>query len=73
MALVQCPDCSKEISTEANACPHCGRPRELTFFEKFQNLGKGTGSLGKNLTWLITVPIIIVVILAMSNGCPVPK
>lgn len=26
MALVKCPDCGKEVSTEAKACPHCGRP-----------------------------------------------
>lgn len=24
MALIQCPECKKEISTEASACPHCG-------------------------------------------------
>ena len=26
MALVNCPDCSGQLSTEAIACPHCGRP-----------------------------------------------
>lgn len=26
MALTTCPDCSKEISDAAPACPHCGRP-----------------------------------------------
>lgn len=26
MALIKCPDCSREISTEASACPGCGRP-----------------------------------------------
>lgn len=24
MALIKCPECGKEISTNANACPHCG-------------------------------------------------
>lgn len=28
MALSRCPDCNKEVSTEASACPHCGRPQE---------------------------------------------
>ena len=26
MALVKCPDCAGQLSTEAIACPHCGRP-----------------------------------------------
>lgn len=26
MALITCPDCEKEISDQAAACPHCGRP-----------------------------------------------
>jgi RNA polymerase subunit RPABC4/transcription elongation factor Spt4 len=26
MALVKCPDCGGQLSTEAIACPHCGRP-----------------------------------------------
>jgi len=26
MALVNCPDCGNEISTEAYVCPKCGRP-----------------------------------------------
>jgi hypothetical protein len=26
MPLITCPDCGKEISTAANACPSCGRP-----------------------------------------------
>lgn len=24
MALVTCPDCSKEVSSQAPTCPHCG-------------------------------------------------
>jgi endogenous inhibitor of DNA gyrase (YacG/DUF329 family) len=29
MALIKCPDCGKDVSTEAAACPHCGRPIKL--------------------------------------------
>jgi hypothetical protein len=25
-ALISCPDCGKQISRKASACPHCGRP-----------------------------------------------
>jgi hypothetical protein len=26
MPLYQCPDCHKDVSDQAPACPHCGRP-----------------------------------------------
>lgn len=26
MALTKCPDCNRDVSTEAAACPGCGRP-----------------------------------------------
>lgn len=26
MALIQCPECKKDVSSEANSCPHCGYP-----------------------------------------------
>ncbi len=26
MALIKCPDCGGQLSTEAISCPHCGRP-----------------------------------------------
>lgn len=29
MALVQCPDCGRDVSTMAKACPNCGHPVEL--------------------------------------------
>ena len=28
MALIQCYECSREISDKAPACPHCGAPAE---------------------------------------------
>ncbi len=26
MALIKCPECEKDVSTEAVTCPHCGYP-----------------------------------------------
>ena len=26
MALLNCPACSKQVSSDARGCPHCGRP-----------------------------------------------
>lgn len=28
MALVSCPDCRREMSDQAPACPGCGRPHD---------------------------------------------
>lgn len=26
MALIECPECEKQISSAAESCPHCGNP-----------------------------------------------
>ena len=33
MALIKCPECTKEISSEALSCPHCGYPVHGSFGE----------------------------------------
>ena len=33
MSLTTCPDCSREVSDEAPACPHCGRPMKAQTVE----------------------------------------
>lgn len=30
MALIKCPECGKDVSTSADACPHCGYPINKT-------------------------------------------
>jgi hypothetical protein len=37
MALIKCKECGKEISNEAEACPHCGKKNK-----KAEGLGCGT-------------------------------
>lgn len=29
MALIDCPECSREISSEAASCPQCGHPMQV--------------------------------------------
>ena len=36
MALIKCPECGQNVSTEATACPHCGYP--LNKVEKEQKV-----------------------------------
>ena len=31
MGLIQCPDCSNQVSDSALSCPKCGRPRKVPF------------------------------------------
>jgi membrane protein YdbS with pleckstrin-like domain len=31
MPVITCPDCGREVSTSATACPHCGRPSPAGF------------------------------------------
>lgn len=31
MALIKCPECSREVSQEAFACPGCGKPLRSPF------------------------------------------
>lgn len=37
MALITCPECSKEISDSASACPHCGYPLKEANPFKYKN------------------------------------
>ncbi len=30
MSLIECPECGREVSDAARACPHCGFPFEVT-------------------------------------------
>lgn len=40
MALVNCPECQRQVSTSATACPGCGHPLR-------PSLAVGPGLLGK--------------------------
>ena len=30
MALVKCPECGHEVSSDAQTCPNCGKPVDAT-------------------------------------------
>lgn len=52
MALTQCRECRKEISTEAQQCPHCGAPNPaLSVF-------KGTGYEWKSRQTIYGIPLV---------------
>lgn len=37
MAMINCPECGREISSEAKVCPNCGCPSKNTDEKKRQN------------------------------------
>ena len=59
MALINCPECGKEISDTANKCPHCGYVRKSIL----KNI---SGNRKKILTISTTVVVIACVVLLAS-------
>lgn len=50
MALITCPDCSREVSDRAPACPHCGAPiASVSIADKETVHGRGEGLFMKSL------------------------
>lgn len=48
MSLIKCPECKREISDQANSCPHCGFPlqkkerlKNITYSVKLVKTGRG--------------------------------
>ena len=59
MALIQCGECSKEISSMAPACPSCGAPNHVTATNAESGIGRGT----KIMLWVVGVPVLAIVAL----------
>lgn len=62
MALFNCPECLKEISTDAGICPHCGykinRERDIDFTPIIKPLNK-TKITGRGKTLALVIGSII--------------
>jgi hypothetical protein len=43
LALIACPDCQKQVSSGAPACPNCGRPLKNIPAQAVQGGGQGLG------------------------------
>ena len=55
MALIKCPECGKEISDKAGACPHCGCPIGNTTQPIQNNDGKSNKGSKKILIGVVAV------------------
>ena len=69
MALISCPECTKEISDKVKACPHCGYPLvednietqkvELTSVNVKIEEGKKKKIVGRLISFLIIISMLI--------------
>lgn len=71
MALINCPECSKEISSKVKACPHCGFPMDENI-EETQKVEISSVKLTidnnkkKKITLLVIAILIIVSIFTIA-------
>jgi zinc-ribbon domain len=70
LALVRCPECKKEISNQATACPHCGYP--LRDVEPTATPPKNV-KRPRGLLWVLISVAVILLILVLSQGRREPR
>lgn len=68
MALINCPECGKQISNNAENCPNCGYPINKKNYSKQKNKivvksGEGCFLQTLNIGCIIIAIIIIIIIL----------
>ncbi|MDE5604751.1 MAG: zinc ribbon domain-containing protein [Eubacterium sp.] len=66
MALINCPECNKEISDTVKACPHCGYSFEKSVPQLPENTtgNEDNSSLSKNRnSKKVIIPIVIIIVL----------
>ena len=71
MSLSRCPDCNRQVSDRAGACPHCGCPlrdpdfpaRVRTAEDSFLTRSRGCG----DLVLYGTLGLLILLMLAFSS------
>lgn len=56
MALIQCPECGKELSDKARRCPHCGCPAKMSQQQFILALVAGLIALGFGLALFLMHP-----------------
>lgn len=63
MALIECPECSANVSDKASACPHCGYPLRG---------GSPTGAVTANSAAAITTPVVSAIVPPLADPEVVP-
>ena len=66
MALVDCPECGRQISTLAVACPHCGFPLSREAVEAEGPVPvRGPSRWTDPGFWVIVIGLIVVIVLSI--------
>lgn len=58
MALIECPDCGRQVSDVAPACPGCGRPMHATVIEQTNKSIKAVKLVG-GLIFFLGLPALL--------------
>jgi hypothetical protein len=70
MALIDCPECGKRVSSNAPTCPHCGNPIAKSSIANPEVHGKGEGIFMKSLNCgcMIVLAIVALTVAVMAIG-----
>lgn len=63
MALIKCPECNKEISDKAAACPNCGAPVVMSEVKKFEAIAIESKNKKKKIIGIITLALTILIVI----------
>ncbi|MBA3560055.1 MAG: hypothetical protein H0W30_15820 [Gemmatimonadaceae bacterium] len=65
MALKPCRECGREVSAQANTCPHCGVSAPANNALAAAGALQSLQSCGCLMTLLITIPIVLVILFVL--------
>lgn len=69
MALTQCPECGKEVSSEAESCPNCGHPIRVASASK----KKPSLKVGSIIGLIGGASFTLIMVLALSGLAKAPQ
>ena len=64
MALIQCPECNKEVSDQSKTCPHCGFQLKGMSYDDKKKAGKLAGKV-------FLVVLAIAIFVGIYDACTV--
>lgn len=70
--LIDCPECKQQVSDQAEACPHCGRPMKSSGRSAHQAAAEPKAKVRPSLKWGCLGTIIGFVVLGVI-GALIPK